>query len=211
MGVPRKSAAQGEVAEEEEEEEEARPPGKMEERAWKEEGEVVREGARRVNADSSTKAAAAAEGREEHGKRAKVKGTSGGFKFKATVSVCILTAAPHPPSQRLYFHSQQQALPRLLPNIKSEALIVSNTSGPHRGERYEQQGGLRFVRAGGAAMASADEPPSGFSRARQLWVSLLVKKRKCSVTCMKSGLSEEEETQGKKERNVSGFREETFS
>ena len=53
----------------------------MEERVLKEErgGEVVRErGARRVNADSSTKAATAAEGREEHGKRAKVKGTSGG-------------------------------------------------------------------------------------------------------------------------------------
>lgn len=96
MGVPQKSATQGEVAEEEEEE--AWPPGKMEERVWKEEGEVVGEGARKVNADSSTKAATAAEGREEHGKRAKVKGTSGGFKFKATVSVCILTAVPHPPS-----------------------------------------------------------------------------------------------------------------
>ena len=71
----------------------------MEESALKEggRGEAVREGARRVNADSSTKAATATEGREEHGKRAKVKGTSGGFKFKATVSVCVLTAAPHPP------------------------------------------------------------------------------------------------------------------
>lgn len=78
-----------------------------------EEGEVVREGARRVNADSSTKAATAAEGREEHGKRAKVKGNSGGFKFKATVSVCILTAAPHP-QERLYFHSQQQPHPASL-------------------------------------------------------------------------------------------------
>ncbi len=84
MGVPQKSAAQGEVAEEEGK---AWPPGKMEERVLKEEGEVVREGARRVNADSSTKATTATEGREEHGKRAKVKGTSGGFKFKATVSV----------------------------------------------------------------------------------------------------------------------------
>lgn len=35
--------------------------------------------ARRVNADSSTKATTTAEGREEHGKRAKVKGTSGGW------------------------------------------------------------------------------------------------------------------------------------
>lgn len=74
------------------------PWGKMEKRVLEEEEEVVREGLRRVNADSSTKAATAAEGREEHGKRAKVKGTSGGFKFKATVSVCILTTAPHPRS-----------------------------------------------------------------------------------------------------------------
>lgn len=72
------------------------PWGKMEERVLEKEEEVVREGLQRVNADSSTKAATAAEGREEHGKRVKVKGTSGGFKFKATVSVCILTTAPHP-------------------------------------------------------------------------------------------------------------------
>lgn len=68
----------------------------MEERELKEEWVVVREGVRRVNADSSTKAATAAEDREEHGKRVKVKGTSGGFKFKATVSVCFLTAVQRP-------------------------------------------------------------------------------------------------------------------
>lgn len=110
-----------------------------------EEGEVVREGARRVNADSSTKAATAAEGREEHGKRAKVKGNSGGFKFKATVSVCILTAAPHP-QERLYFHSQQQPHPRISiyphHDIKSEAIhkpaVVSHTSG-HQG-RSDKEG-----------------------------------------------------------------------
>eukprot|EP00064_Thunnus_orientalis_P019990 superscaffoldBa00005272_g20121 len=85
MGVPQKSATQGEVAEEEEEE--AWPLGEDggERECWKRRRFVrEREGARRVNADSSTKAATAAEGREEHGKRAKVKGTSGGFKFKAT-------------------------------------------------------------------------------------------------------------------------------
>lgn len=64
----------------------------------------MREGPRRVNADSSTKATVAAEGRGEHGKGAKVKGTSGGFKFKVTVSVCATPSehrhhgTPHAPT-----------------------------------------------------------------------------------------------------------------
>lgn len=91
---PKKSATQGEEAEEE-----AWPPRERWRRVHVEgRGEAARAGARRVNADSSTKATTAAEGREEHGKRAKVKGNSGGFKFKATVSLCISTATPHPQS-----------------------------------------------------------------------------------------------------------------
>lgn len=43
--------------------------------------------ARRVNADSQTKATATAGGREEHGKRAKVKGTSGGGSSARQLSV----------------------------------------------------------------------------------------------------------------------------
>ncbi|MEQ2164594.1 hypothetical protein GOODEAATRI_008263 [Goodea atripinnis] len=83
---------------EEGDEVEAWPPGKDRgENDGKGGGDCERE-ARRVNADSQTKDTATAGGREEHGKRAKVKGTSGGFKFKATVSVCLLLVKPHLPS-----------------------------------------------------------------------------------------------------------------
>lgn len=77
-------------------------------------GEGCERGVRRVNADSLTKATTAAEGREEHGKRAKVKGTSGGFKFKATVSVCILTAAPHPPTTYTSIYNNNNCAPTSL-------------------------------------------------------------------------------------------------
>lgn len=76
MGVPQKSASQGEVTGEEEE---AWPWGEDGgESVGRGGGGCLRAGLRRVNADSSTKATIAAEGREEHGKRAKVKGTSRG-------------------------------------------------------------------------------------------------------------------------------------
>lgn len=80
---------------------------------------------KRVNADSSTKATTTAESREEHEKRTKVKGTSGGFKFKATVSVCILRALPHPRSSYTSIgNNNHTPTTPLLPNSESEAVVV---------------------------------------------------------------------------------------
>lgn len=149
---PKKSATQGEVPEEE-----AWPPRERWRRVCAEgRGEAVREKARRVNADSSTKAATAAEGREEHGKRAKVKGNSGGFKFKATVSLCISTAPIPPPP-----HPHITVCPHR--HIKSEAAHIRSTS-------------RRKVEATRRVMFSAC--------ALTLWVVLTVKNRKCSATCL---------------------------
>lgn len=72
-------------------------PRKTEEKMTEKGGGGCEREARRVNADSQTKATTTAGGREEHGKRAKVKGISGEFKFKVTVSVCILIVKPHLP------------------------------------------------------------------------------------------------------------------
>lgn len=138
-------------------EEEAWPPRERWRRVCVEgRGEAVREAARRVNADSSTKAATAAEGREEHGKRAKVKGNSGGFKFKATVSLCISTALiPPPPHPRITVYPHR--------HIKSEATHIRSTS-------------RRKVEAARRVMFSAS------LCALTLWVVLTVKNRKCSAT-----------------------------
>lgn len=75
-----------------------------------------REGAQRVNVDSLTKAAATTEGSEEHGKRAKVKCTSGGSSSRR-LPVSVLIGGPHPrsttPSLQLYSHFQQQPHPQI--------------------------------------------------------------------------------------------------
>lgn len=75
-----------------------------------------REGVQRVNVDSLTKAAAATEGPEDHGKTAKVKCTSGGSSSRR-LPVSVLIGRPHPrtttPSLQLYSHFQQQPHPQI--------------------------------------------------------------------------------------------------
>lgn len=68
-------------------------------------------GAWRVNADSSTKAATATEGTEEHGKRAKVKGTSQGSSSRRLSVHYNSPALSATPSLCLYHHFQVQPHP----------------------------------------------------------------------------------------------------
>lgn len=70
----------------------------MEQKVLEKEVEVVRERREELMPTAKQRPQLWLGVKEEHGKRAKVKGTSGGFKFKATVSVCILMTKPHLPS-----------------------------------------------------------------------------------------------------------------
>lgn len=120
-----KSEIQGEVVtEEDEEEEEVWPPGKMEDRALGGEEQVVRERREELMPTAQQRPPPPLRAERSTGKELRSRGPrGGGFKFKATVSVCFLTVAPHPLSILTLLFGTTTAPPHhhLLPSIKSEA------------------------------------------------------------------------------------------
>lgn len=119
--TPEKSATQGEVAEEE-----IRPAppskGKMKEReCWRKREGGWERGREELKPTAQQRPPPPARAQRSTGKGAKVKGTSGvaggwgggrGFKFKASVSVCVFNSRATP-SQCSRFHLEQRPRPHV--------------------------------------------------------------------------------------------------
>lgn len=93
------------------EEEEAWPPGKVEERVWKEEGEVVREGREELMPTAQQRLPPSQRPEKSTGKELRSRGPQG-VQVQGDCQ-CLHFNSRATPSEYLYFHLQQQPHPHI--------------------------------------------------------------------------------------------------